>query len=441
MHPIHDLPPELLAQIFIRCLPLFPTLEATEAPLLLTHVCQKWRQIAIHCPSLWDSIYLPLSNYPLTERDLHVGDLFLTRSGARLLNIDLGLLTNTFPWLIKTERLTSVENFLLKVTEGGHASRVRRLDRIFPEMLHKDRFLEKMVNLEELLVCDNLPVGAHDYPPGIRLPMSMKQLTLCQTSYDLRQLMPLPPLTQLSMWQLSGSARLSVPFVIDLLRHLPHLETCTLDINAQQEPAYRGHEHELVVLTHLHMLVLSWDDPVDVGPILDCLVAPKIEKLGLAGRAPVGVEQWDHLKHFLSRCRPPVENLCIGELCQIDIELLECLRMCDEITHLSLAHCTLDKNFFEALTRKNKGHNLDSRDLLPKLLHVSFEWCVLDDINDLLIMLQSRVDGVGQQRIEEVVLRLKAMGPEIEDTLREIGIRHVEVRPWMSLLYLLHYQS
>ena len=441
-HPILTLPSELLAQIFIQCLPLFPSLDATEAPLLLTHVCQDWRNLAIRCPPLWDSIHLPLSNYPLTERDFFVSELFLERSGARLLNIDLGLLTNVFPWMIKTGRLMSVERFLQKVVDGGHAKRVRRLDRVFPEMLHKERFLEKMIRLEELLVCDNQAIDVHEYPPGIRLPETMKQLTLCQTSYDLRRIMPLPQLTQLSMWQLSGSARLSVPFVIDLLRHLPHLEMCTLDLNAQQESVFGHHEHELVILTHLHMLVLSWDDPVDVGPILDCMVAPKITKLVLAGPPPVGLEHWDYLKTFLSRCRPPLENLCIGELCQIDIHLLECLRMCDEITHLSLAHCSLRKSLFEALAHKKE---FKARDLLPKLLHASLEWCTLDDIGDLLNMLQSRGRGLDpedpRQRIEEVVLRLKDVGPEIGSVIRDLGICYVEVRPWMSLLYLLHYQS
>ena len=355
------------------------------------------------------------------------------------MSIDTGLLTNIFPWMIKPRRLEKVENFLEIVSKGGHAGRIRRLDRILPGMLHNERFLEKMGKIEELLICDNSPVDTHEYPLGIHLPKTLKQLTLCQTSYDLRQLMPLPQLTQLSMWQLNGSARISVPFVIDLLRNLPQLETCTLDINIPQHGSSRRHDHEPILLSHLDMLVLSWDDSVDVGSIMDLLVAPNVLKLGLVGSPPNGVECWDHLKKFLTRCRPPLENLCIGELCQLDILLSECLEISQGITHLSLAHCPLQTGFFETLTRKED--DTKSMDFLPNLLHISLEWCTIDGSHDLLRMLKSRSNeadhGSTRQRIEEVILRLKGVGPEIECDVRAIGVETVQVKPWLSL-YMLH---
>lgn len=54
------MPPEVLEEIFWQCLPerRYPTTSFREAPLLLTHVCRQWRDVAISSPRLWSSIYI-----------------------------------------------------------------------------------------------------------------------------------------------------------------------------------------------------------------------------------------------------------------------------------------------------------------------------------------------------------------------------------------------
>ncbi|KAJ7797324.1 hypothetical protein B0H14DRAFT_3157570 [Mycena olivaceomarginata] len=55
-YPILTLPPEMTSEIFIHCLPskrYMDVVNTNEAPLLLTHVCRVWRQIAISTPALW----------------------------------------------------------------------------------------------------------------------------------------------------------------------------------------------------------------------------------------------------------------------------------------------------------------------------------------------------------------------------------------------------
>ncbi|KAJ7066313.1 hypothetical protein C8F01DRAFT_1365868 [Mycena amicta] len=68
-HPIHNLPAELVARIFVHCLPLLPDptaltsvckLSSQRAPLLLTRVCGLWRLIALRTPALWSTITLEL---------------------------------------------------------------------------------------------------------------------------------------------------------------------------------------------------------------------------------------------------------------------------------------------------------------------------------------------------------------------------------------------
>ncbi|KAJ7797339.1 hypothetical protein B0H14DRAFT_60023 [Mycena olivaceomarginata] len=55
-YPVLTLPPEMTSEIFIHCLPsktYMDVVNTNEAPLLLTHVCRVWRQIAISTPALW----------------------------------------------------------------------------------------------------------------------------------------------------------------------------------------------------------------------------------------------------------------------------------------------------------------------------------------------------------------------------------------------------
>ncbi|KIJ92657.1 hypothetical protein K443DRAFT_76470, partial [Laccaria amethystina LaAM-08-1] len=55
---VRSLPDELLSQIFMECIPergVTVCLETSlrEAPMLLCHVCSKWRSVAFSTPQLW----------------------------------------------------------------------------------------------------------------------------------------------------------------------------------------------------------------------------------------------------------------------------------------------------------------------------------------------------------------------------------------------------
>ncbi|KIJ24575.1 hypothetical protein M422DRAFT_88704, partial [Sphaerobolus stellatus SS14] len=52
--PIRRLFPELLMRVFGFCIETdTPSFRRNSAPLVLTHVCHSWRQLALNCPSLW----------------------------------------------------------------------------------------------------------------------------------------------------------------------------------------------------------------------------------------------------------------------------------------------------------------------------------------------------------------------------------------------------
>ncbi|KAK7470066.1 hypothetical protein VKT23_001504 [Stygiomarasmius scandens] len=62
LSPARRLPPDILSQIFVRCLPedRNATRSLTDAPLSLGRVCRLWRQVASVTPHLWTSIHIAL---------------------------------------------------------------------------------------------------------------------------------------------------------------------------------------------------------------------------------------------------------------------------------------------------------------------------------------------------------------------------------------------
>ncbi|THU90903.1 hypothetical protein K435DRAFT_569468, partial [Dendrothele bispora CBS 962.96] len=88
LSPFRRLSPEILSEIFVRCLPSnhLPTRSTTEAPLVLLCICKKWRQVALSTPRLWCSLHIHVPNYPLNapviDRKLTGVDEWLKRSGG-----------------------------------------------------------------------------------------------------------------------------------------------------------------------------------------------------------------------------------------------------------------------------------------------------------------------------------------------------------------------
>ncbi|KAF9029332.1 hypothetical protein BDZ89DRAFT_933125, partial [Hymenopellis radicata] len=60
LHPIRSLPTELMSEIFSHCVPrgyvdegCLDSLDPRLAPWTLSHVCYRWRSLALSSPQLW----------------------------------------------------------------------------------------------------------------------------------------------------------------------------------------------------------------------------------------------------------------------------------------------------------------------------------------------------------------------------------------------------
>ncbi|KAK7040189.1 hypothetical protein VNI00_009995 [Paramarasmius palmivorus] len=60
LSPVRAIPDDALAEIFVQCLPTDrnPSRSVAEAPILLTLVCKKWREVALQTPRLWSALHI-----------------------------------------------------------------------------------------------------------------------------------------------------------------------------------------------------------------------------------------------------------------------------------------------------------------------------------------------------------------------------------------------
>jgi len=89
--PVFTLPNEIVSDIFIHFLPAYPLrppLVGTLSPTVLTHICRRWRDIALSTPALWRAVvvYDGLRNY---DGDVSTSDMWLSRSRCCPLSVEI----------------------------------------------------------------------------------------------------------------------------------------------------------------------------------------------------------------------------------------------------------------------------------------------------------------------------------------------------------------
>ncbi|KAK7017385.1 F-box domain-containing protein [Favolaschia claudopus] len=94
-YPVLTLPNEIVSEIFFHASPpvaLWEPQAPFESPLLLTHVCSKWRQMVFSMPLLWSTFRLaftPNDMRPSADRQIALAYNWLKRSGSCPLSLDI----------------------------------------------------------------------------------------------------------------------------------------------------------------------------------------------------------------------------------------------------------------------------------------------------------------------------------------------------------------
>ncbi|KAJ6588194.1 hypothetical protein B0H19DRAFT_1098298 [Mycena capillaripes] len=91
-YPVLTLPTEIVSEIFIHFLPVYPKCPSQLGPLspyMLCQICRTWRNIAVATPELWRAISVSLRKPKRSQQKLRLLENSLERSGSCLLSIQL----------------------------------------------------------------------------------------------------------------------------------------------------------------------------------------------------------------------------------------------------------------------------------------------------------------------------------------------------------------
>ena len=347
LSPVRRLPPEVVAEIFVHCLPTNHNalMSIGEAPLLLGRICRTWRDISISMPQLWCSLHvvIPLCviRDPLIE-DPSIEDTscqsmknWFARSG----NLPLSISVMDCSWP------RSSNNF------DPPKPKKHPLIETLVQLSHRWKSLGLNVSSLSLkpmlaLTADDVPLLESIKTEERRAKESLwSQCTFLRTARRLNNVsirnvrrvsslpfaLPWAQLTRLSLknWS-SNSESCSVSELLDILRQCSKLESCTSNICADPSNPPNLSPVVLPVLQHLRIFAFESDDNRMLARFFDLLIMPELCELQVSVKPTTPSSREEPHLHFLSvltRRSYPLEKLSLGLLAISEDELIEFLQV------------------------------------------------------------------------------------------------------------------
>jgi len=345
--PCRRLPPELWAEIFMRCSKglkhiLAPTIRDTfdpkSGPLLLTHVCSWWRVIAISTPALWTSIRLVLS-FPGKASHKNLVDVWIERSCTLPLTVAFIEARRVPTYHVHWEMHTL--NVLVEQSN-------RWVDAFFmlpPHDLSWQAFRPIRNNLSQLR---SLSINTFRGSWPIQMSMNLfefapklSSLALDHAGAAVTRLWNLPflSLTFLEVHQ-GGESTASFESCFFAMRLMPNLKECHIRCNSSFARWPVLPNTTLSQLTSLHITLEQsiFPAPIGLGKMFSAFSLPSLSKLELRVKNTLTVKPpWDHepFVKFLRRS-PSLRRLMLDYPSISGVELEDILREASSVKHLSL---------------------------------------------------------------------------------------------------------
>lgn len=289
------LPTEVLSKIFNHCLPetkmlLFPSV--LKAPMLLTGICRRWREVAVGMPGLWCRFYVEFDGRDW-ERAALCYELWLKRSRGRPLSLALGHYHSTKLRGLLQPYMTHITSLRLSV---------RSFQGECPQLIITD-----LPALRELAILGmtnpDIPTIAQSIS---RLPSTMRSIKVI----DMRPFFDIERLSSFSpVWAHLTDVQIAVCHpnaVLHLLQLCPHLSSLTLRVAFDQAEPLKAVTH-----TELRSLHILYDALLmrPLSGLLNTLLLPNLRAFGARCN-----RSWPHedMKALLIRSKCPLETLTVG---------------------------------------------------------------------------------------------------------------------------------
>ncbi|PPQ95673.1 hypothetical protein CVT26_008325 [Gymnopilus dilepis] len=404
LSPIRQLPHDILYEIFCYLLPIHRNslISASEAPLLLTHVCRKWRSVALSSPRLWSRLHItfsdayrpdraPVHGYGYTpnssgnpafvalKRRCDVVKEWLRRSGRHPLSISIYYRSTAVQPLLfgMVNRADNLTRELLEIVTPT-CERWRSLELCIPaDVFRQLRMMMPSSDSCQLLTSVKLnfyPRPDHDFISGVALA----NLTQSEIESSLDVFLNAPQVQKLTLErlylsQLSTVERVPYPLFnhnlthfcsrmilsfsesLGLFRHCPGLVHCKVHVAQRQDDpsGAPGDAYSPVILSRLLTLSIS-EHGIEKGALdyfYSSFQAPSLKWMDY--RKPYGVG-WSHLpvRVLIETCHQ-LQKLTIDPNDFNERSLLQIL----ETVSSNLKHLVLGKEPLQSLN----NHPVETR--------------------------------------------------------------------------------
>ncbi|KAJ7772198.1 hypothetical protein B0H16DRAFT_1714409 [Mycena metata] len=427
--PMRSMPPEILQEIFMACLPTehYAIMHTSQAPLLFGRVCSSWRSISLSTPTLWSSIHMvPSAIGPLESNDRFTSlRTWLHRSGNCPLWISIAV----------GDGLKDIVDTLLAYSRRWVA--LKLVDYVpYEASAIWSLTPEEVPLLEVFEFVEHAWYGAE--------PMAMAFLSVPRNlrSISITSVLPLPSCSWAQITALCLRSRqptffeLRLDDTIGLLSQCVNLQSCELSFppyvhdNSSNTVLPSGTPAPAhVTLPHLTALSLTTDlaptADFNINQILDRLVLPCLAKLRLEGSL-TGNEFTDMLSavdQLVSRSSCDIRKLFIVLPAGHVDSLLKCLRRLSRLVTLELR-----SNVDYGLPRPNLTPFLQElvelpslTPLCPSLRYLKLSQCDDSDADQALLaaVIKSRCSAASAHRLKAVHIALHSIW-EADETIWEL---------------------
>ncbi|KAJ7799746.1 hypothetical protein B0H14DRAFT_2315917, partial [Mycena olivaceomarginata] len=254
-YPLLTLPNEVTIDIFTHfppVYPLCPPLVGNLSPTTLTHVCRKWREIALAIPILWRA--LGFSSNSDRSQQCRIRDIWLSRSGSQPLSLSI----DDCPAKTGSSFLPDL------LSHRSHQARWEHLElvshqRLLPH-IEGELPLLRHLHLDSIrpIVCT---VHPHDAP--------LLRTVVIACRFTTKIALPWRQLTSLTL-RYDQSSRYA-----EILRQASNLVHCELFIQFRSTP-----NGPVITLPHLESLILVQEEYASGLPeLLSIFIVPALRSL------------------------------------------------------------------------------------------------------------------------------------------------------------------
>ncbi|KAJ7488415.1 hypothetical protein FB451DRAFT_1167851 [Mycena latifolia] len=365
--PMRALPPEILQEIFMACLPTSHNaiMHTTEAPLLFGRVCSAWRTISLSTPALWSSVHIVFSD--LVDEIINTVGLPSDQellAYPRVVQRRVGLQI----WLQRSRNCPLSISLWHDCVLSRHIPAFA--DTIFP---HRHRL--KSLKVPDPVLCglyylspDELPMlevvdildtsGRSTMPGCVQLFATAPNLRSISFRCETAHILPTRSwerITQLTLQSESSFFTPDLPQTLEVLAHCFNLQTCALLFPTTREHPSPGSAFSippplLVGLSRLHTLsvvgTVAVDARFNVACFLEYLVLPALDQLTIS-IFPPSVSLFSErvressdimlaLDQLVMRSSCALSSLSICEASGDIVALLRCLRRLPGLNRLGI---------------------------------------------------------------------------------------------------------